>query len=244
MKHIAVDIGNSRLKIGYDGKVFTQPADFTEPEKCTWWIASVCRPALEKFLEWVREFRPGDEIRVLDYRMLPISVDVQFPEKVGIDRLLAAVAANRRRPAGRSAVVVDFGTAITVDLIGEAGNFCGGTIFPGMDIAAEALHTFTDALPKVDVLPLPDNVWPIGKNTHDAILGGVFWGTVGAVRELTKKLALLARSRQQIFLTGGAAEVVLRGLRSMKEDDAKYIYVPEMVLEGIREVVRRETEVS
>ena len=174
MKPVAVDIGNTRFKLEFQGTVFSL-RDTTElaqtvaefsmsaDETFSWHISSVHRPTLARLCDWLQNFRPNDAVKILDHTMLPISVDVEFPDRVGIDRLLAAVAANRRRAPGRGAIIADLGTAVTVDFVDETGVFRGGAILPGMEIAADALHAYTDALPRVQFPSLggvPDNSPP------------------------------------------------------------------------------------
>src|SRR6185312_8188631 len=104
---------------------------------------------------------------------LPLRVLVQQLDHVGIDRLLDAVAANSRRPAGVPAIIIDAGSAVTVDLVDEAGAFTGGAILPGLRLMAKALHDYTALLPLVDpptqAPPLP------GTATIPAIESGIFW---------------------------------------------------------------------
>jgi type III pantothenate kinase len=107
---------------------------------------------------------------------------------VGIDRLLDAVAANRLRHPAAPAVVVDVGTAITVDLVAADGSFQGGAILPGIAMSARALHAFTDLLPLVDVRELSSPPPPLGTSTVAALQSGLFWGAVGAIRQLLEIL--------------------------------------------------------
>ena len=86
----------------------------------------------------------------LTYRDVPLTIRVEEPARVGIDRLLAALAADRLRQRDRAAIVVDLGTAITVDLVEADGAFAGGAILPGIATSARALAEQTDALPQVD----------------------------------------------------------------------------------------------
>jgi type III pantothenate kinase len=116
-----------------------------------WWIGSVNRPATTRLLDWQRERRPADPVTLLAAGDLPLQVALERPDMVGVDRLLDAVAANRLRPPGRPAVVVDVGTAITVDLVSSDGVFSGGAILPGIAMSARALHEFTDLLPLVEL---------------------------------------------------------------------------------------------
>ena len=108
---------------------------------------------------------------------------------VGIDRLLAAVAANRLRNPKRPAVIVDLGTAITVDLVDAEGVFRGGAILPGIAISARAMHDYTDLLPHIPMAELEEPPPALGRATVPAMRSGLYWGAVGAVRELIERLA-------------------------------------------------------
>src|SRR5208337_4414777 len=86
----------------------------------------------------------GDECFHLRYAaQLPLRIDLEEPDKVGIDRLLNAVAVARTAPPGRGSVLIDAGSAVTVDWLDENHAYCGGSIFPGLDLMAEALHRYT-----------------------------------------------------------------------------------------------------
>jgi type III pantothenate kinase len=119
---------------------------------------------------------------------IPVTADVDFPERVGLDRLLNAVAVNAIRPASRPVIVIDSGTATTVDYVSAAGVFCGGAILPGMELGAKSLHQYTALLPLLPVQELgyEGPVAP-GRNTRDAMRNGLFWGQVGAIRELIRQ---------------------------------------------------------
>ena len=155
----------------------------------TWWIASVNRPAATRLIDWLSQHRPDDRITLLAAGDLPLEVRLERPDMVGIDRLVDAVAVNRLRDAGRPAVIVDVGTAITVDLVSAEGAFLGGAILPGIQMSARALHEFTDLLPLVDVSELTAPPPALGTATVPAMESGLFWGTVGAIRQLIEQLA-------------------------------------------------------
>lgn len=246
---VAVDIGNSRLKFGlYEaGCDAVLPApnrmlDF-DPEKdalervaawmapwnvdqAAWWIASVNRPHATLLVDWLRERQTALRVTLLSAGDLPLEVALPRPDMVGIDRLAGAVAANRLRNAQRSAVVVDLGTAITVDLVSPQGAFLGGAILPGIGMSARALYEFTDLLPLLDMRVLREPPPALGKSTTDAMQSGLFWGAVGGVRELISRLSA-DQASLQVILTGGAAPAVA-GLLA-----ADAIYVPHLVLGGI-----------
>lgn len=124
-----------------------------------------------------------------DRSLIPLVIDVDVPEKVGIDRLLNAVAANAVRPAHRPAMVIDTGTAAHVDFVAADGRFCGGAIFPGFALSAQALHHYTALLPLLTVPELAnDPPVAVGRNTADAIRSGVYWGHAGALKEVMSQM--------------------------------------------------------
>jgi type III pantothenate kinase len=274
---IAVDIGNSRIKVGvFSGvrdasalpvpnRVLELPANSFDPASleclvadlqtggaaAEWWIASVNRSPTEQLIAWLQargcnefEFlQRGDNsadaaqrarggYTVLSHLDLPLAVSLPQPGRVGIDRLLGAVAANRLRTAVQPAVIIGVGTAITVDLVSSAGAFLGGAILPGIGISARAMHNFTDRLPLVTMDELADPPAPLGASTVDAMRSGLYWGAVGGMKELIARLSagVLQHSqtnRADIFLTGGAAPVVAQFL------DPSAKLVPHLVLGGI-----------
>jgi len=158
---------------------------------------------------------------------LPLTVRLPRPDMVGIDRLLDALAANRLRQPGRAAVVVDVGSAITVDLVGEDGAFLGGAILPGIGMAARAMHEFTDLLPLIEMSELAAPPPPLGTATVPAIKSGLFWGAVGAIRELVGRLGEGLTQPPHVFLSGGAGPAVA----DLLGPDARC--VPHLTLAGI-----------
>src|SRR5262249_49663366 len=122
---------------------------------------------------------------------LPLVVNLDHPDRVGIDRLLDAVAANVLRAPEQAAIVIDSGTATTVDLVSAAGAFEGGATLPGLELGARALHQYTALLPLIDVPKMLEQprVAPLGKDTPRAMESGLWHGQVGAIRELTARLA-------------------------------------------------------
>ncbi|MBI1309787.1 type III pantothenate kinase [bacterium] len=181
---------------------------------------------------WPDQFPAPPPIVFRDSVRFPIEVDVESPRRVGLDRLLTAIAANRLRSADRAAIVVDCGTATTVDLISMNGVFLGGAILPGFELCAKALHRYTEVLPLVtmDELLQTDERGQhpvLGRNTHAAISSGIFWGQVGAVRELiARQSTLVAPAAPQVFVTGGGGELLFAHL----ENAGNY---PYLALQGL-----------
>jgi type III pantothenate kinase len=143
--------------------------------------------------------------------------------------LLAVVAANRLRTPDRPAIVVDLGTAITVDLVEADGAFAGGAILPGIGMAARALADQTDALPHVVLTHAETPPSPLGKSTKAAIEAGLYWGAVGAVGELVSQLTERLQTQPDLFITGGASRTIADSMKG----DARVQYVPHLVLAGI-----------
>ena len=245
---VAVDVGNARIKLGLfssdPGDRFPEPVatlalDGRRPDwnrvgpwlkevsqpHVAWWIGSVNRPATTRLLDWIRDHRPADPITLLSAGDLPLVVELKRPDFVGVDRLLDALAANHLRTSDRPAVVVDVGTAITVDLVSAEGAFRGGAILPGIAMSARAMHEFTDLLPLIEMDELSTPPPALGTVTVDAMRSGLFWGAVGAIRQLTEQLA--GDDDPQVFLTGGAGPAVAELLgRSAR-------HVPHLTLAGI-----------
>lgn len=241
---LVADVGNSRVKWGLcaGGKVAAS-ASLPHDDPAAWekqlagwrltgslmWAVGGVHPArLEGLTRWL-EGR-GDVIVLLTrHDRLPLAVRVDAPERVGVDRLLNAVAANDRLRRGakgrapRAAVVIDAGTAVTVDWVGPDGAFEGGAIFPGLRLMAAALHDYTALLPLVDATAADPP--PVGKNTAAAIEAGIHHAVAGGVNQLIRRQRA---ARPAIFLTGGDA-ALLRG-----SIDGRPILWPEMTLEGLR----------
>jgi type III pantothenate kinase len=191
-----------------------------------WRVISVRRAGEERLAAWVRERFPQADYRALTLADLPLQVNVDQPERVGVDRLAAAVAANALRDPARAAVVVDSGTAITVDLVDERGVFQGGAILPGVRLVAKTLHEHTDVLPEIVLRPGQPLPAACGRNTRAALESGLFWGVVGAVKELISRLRQQVESPPQVFLSGGDGKLIASVLR----DEAEY--VPHLALRG------------
>jgi type III pantothenate kinase len=244
---VAVDIGNNRIKLGWfdavDGPGLPKPTDALHiageapeldriPEwmagrQASWWIGSVNRPTASRLLEWIADHSPSSRVTLLGARDLPLEVDLQRPDMVGIDRLLDAVAVNQLRRPGRAAVVVDIGSAITVDLVSPQGRFLGGAIAPGIGMSARAMHAFTDLLPLVEAAEFAAPPPALGTSTVAAMRSGLFWGAVGTVRELVARLSAGFGCPAEVFLTGGAGPSVAELL------GPEVRHIPHLTLAGI-----------
>jgi type III pantothenate kinase len=159
----------------------------------------------------------GREIKL----RIPILVD--NPQTVGIDRLLNALAAYRRTKT--STIVIDFGTAITIDIVSKEGEFLGGLILPGIKTSAYALNKQTALLPEVDI-KRPTKI--IGKTSEDAIKAGIYFGTVGSVTHIIKELSRIYGDFRYTIATGGDAKTFKKDIPEIDK------FIPYLTLEGIR----------
>jgi type III pantothenate kinase len=164
---------------------------------------------------------------------IPIEIDVEFPSRVGIDRLLNVFAASRMLQEPRPVIAIDSGTATTVDLMTTDRVFRGGSILPGLRLSAHAMHDYTARLPLLNVdeelATLPEVP---GRNTEAAMRAGLFIGQLGAVKELTARLTVAAFTTfresvsPQLFVTGG-------GGRHLVEHLPNAIFVDSLALHGL-----------
>jgi type III pantothenate kinase len=153
---------------------------------------------------------------------LPIPVLTENPQQTGVDRVLNMAAAYEQMQ--KACVVVDAGTAITVDCCNDQGEFLGGAIAPGVSMMSDALHGRTARLPRVE-LQAPSG--PIGQNTEQAIRHGLYHGIRGMVKELTENYATLLGAWPDIIATGGDAETLFAGWELV------HAIAPDLTLFGI-----------
>jgi type III pantothenate kinase len=124
------------------------------------------------------------------------------PHEIGADRLVNARAAMLKY--GVPAIVIDFGTATTFDVINPEGVYCGGVIAPGVNLSMEALHLAAAKLPKV-MVEKPENV--IGNGTVSAIQSGLFWGYVGLIEGTLSRIETELGTKPAVIATGGLASL-------------------------------------
>lgn len=243
MKHIAVDVGNSSIKAGVPGptpgswsKVYrwNQPRDFAieSDDPIAWLISSVNRPKYRQLVHWIETHRKQDRVHHLDWTYVPIKIQVAAPQFVGMDRLCAAVAA-RAHSGEQPCIVIDAGTAVTVDAISAGGAFLGGNIFVGLRGALDQLAQTTDALPRLETPTTPDDIDALGKTTAQAIQSGVVLSIVGGVSEIVRRMRKAFDAPAQILLTGGTAPLLKHFL------EFETTLAEHLVLEGVFNVGKR-----
>ncbi len=218
---VVVDVGNTSIKWGrcakdgIAGMATLSPDDPVAWEKqirsweletlsrnlglaapLIWVVTGVNPERCRRLAGWLRH--NGQDVREIESsRILPLRIEVEHPEKVGMDRLFDAIAANAYRQPQAPAIIVDAGSAVTVDFVDETGVFRGGAIMPGLRLMAEALHDYTSLLPRIEV---PRTVPSVpGTSTAAAMQAGVYWGVIGGIRALLAEY----KTRSDLYLTGG-----------------------------------------
>ncbi|TVQ31849.1 MAG: type III pantothenate kinase [Phycisphaeraceae bacterium] len=241
---IAINVGNTRTSFGLfeGGKPAWSRAlpndsiaalvqaigaawdEIEELDRSALVMASVNPPQADRLAEELgkatkeRIYRIGPEVPI------PMDHTVDDVSATGQDRLLAAFAAFNH--AGQACVVVDAGTAITVDFVDGVGVFHGGAIGPGVKMMLRSLHQGAAQLPELEPVR-PDENDAYGRNTTQAMLNGVFYGARGMVRALAERYAEHYGAYPQVIATGGDARLLFEG------DELIEHIVDDLVLRGV-----------
>ncbi len=187
-------------------------------------ISSVVPALTPTFHDLVRRYIKLEPLIVSSRTQLGISIDIDMPEQAGADRLCNAVALSRF--FGAPAVSVDFGTSTNFDVLSADDAYIGGVIAPGIRLAHDALVSRAAQLHKVELLPPPA---AIGRNTVHAMQSGIFWGYVGMIDTLLKRIiAQLDSPATQVIATGGLAPLFKEYIPLIDH------LAPELTLDGLR----------
>lgn len=178
----------------------------------SWKVSSVQPAAYESFQECLRKHFPSDSLHPIERSQIPMPLDVEAPDRVGIDRLLAAWGAWKRYSeqnqsvAGQKTplIVIQAGTAVTVDWINELGVFCGGAIMPGLTMSLKYMALGTAHLPWLAPPDRPSELPIPGRNTQAAILAGASAGFLGGINYLVSKYrSQWPREQVPVIVSGG-----------------------------------------
>jgi type III pantothenate kinase len=156
---------------------------------------------------------------------LNVRIDYPLPRTIGADRLANAVAVTALY--GTPAIVIDFGTAVTFDIVSADAAYIGGVIAPGLEAMTNFLYQRTALLPRISLREPPSAV---GKTTRDAMLAGAVFGYRGLVQEILRRIAAekFPRKRVNVVATGGYAKLVAEKLPQVKAVHEN------LTLEGLR----------
>ena len=246
---LAIDIGNTCIDIGLlagdetvcHHKFPTAPPADADLQRL---LAALATPPIGAVIGSVvaelgtayaaacRDFSSGPVLQAGSTWDWGLRIDYDDPARIGVDRLAAAAAAYRAAPAGQAVVVVDAGTALTVDAIDAEGTFRGGVIAPGLRLGLNALSANTSFLPQVELAattPL------LGQNTADGLRSGALHGSAVLVEGLCTRMAAALDSPVAVFLTGGDGPLLHPHIAAVHTCD------PDLVLRGLALAYRRRT---
>ncbi|HXE43443.1 MAG TPA: type III pantothenate kinase [Candidatus Baltobacteraceae bacterium] len=237
------DIGNTNTHIGIaDGRRVVKQTDiptrewsgrkattsfnkFVGRKKISGAILCSVVPAMTPLVrKIVRKIWKLDALELKAKTVRGIGIDYPKPNSIGADRLANSVAAKFH--FGAPVVVVDFGTAVTFDVVNTKGNYVGGIIAPGLAAMTDYLHEKTALLPKIKIVE-PKTI--VGKSTEQAMLIGAVHGYRGLVRELIRELKRELRVKHlPVVATGGYAKLIASKLPEISA------VKPDLTLEGLR----------
>ena len=245
---LAIDIGNTSINIGlFDGSVIRQSwristrysemadeyavlfislmeasgYDISKVQICA--VCSGVPKVRTSIVDMLRRYFKLDPLVVTSGVKTGMKILTDNPKEVGADRIVNAVAAKNKY--NKAAIIVDLGTAITLDIIDSKGDYLGGVIAPGIELAAQSLHDKAAALPSVE-LSAPPKV--IGKNTVDAMKSGIVYGYADLVNGLVGRAKAELGEDAIVVATGGYAEMIAPHANSIMEVE------PTLTLYGLQ----------
>jgi len=243
--NLAVDIGNSVVKVGLfnhgslvlGGRFATHPhreADEWGILLVNWIrnysgklkvdkviISSVAQSALIPLREAIKRYFKIIPLE-LNFKLADIPILCDNPEEVGADRIANCVAATKLYQL--PAIVVDFGTATAFDVISSKGEYLGGVIAPGIQLATDTLWEKTEKLFPVE---FKKPLRAIGKNTEDNLVSGIFYSTLGAVKEILTKIEHEMGEKATVIATGGYGKLLKEECSQINEVN------PTLTLQGL-----------
>ncbi len=245
MQIIAADIGNSSIKYAVSeledfnsaGEPIVQSSWTIDPRTriehlqidsaAPWFVSSVNPQYLQQLKQHVWQRHLATDWRVLSHDQVPLRIDVEQPAGVGMDRLLAAWAARNLCDEQRDAIVIDCGTALTIDLVDTEHVYHGGVILAGPAASLLALSSLTAALPDLSHSKISRPTHVVGRSTQQAMLSGAYYAGLGAIKEVVSQMARSRARPTQVVGTGG-------GLGPWRDAlPSEWMLVDNLVLNGI-----------
>lgn len=230
---IVADFGNTRCKVGmFHGSeclgsrviVLDELADVLNQNMPEQMMYCTVRPIESTLLSEWESICPV--LKLTHQSRLPVKIQYNSPETLGMDRLAAVCGAQLLFP-GKNVLVVDAGTCITYDFLDENGVYHGGSISPGLRMRLRAMHELTGSLPQLD-FEFQDK-WP-GTDTKTSMLSGVHWGVLGEYLEMERQMHAINDNLISVF-TGGDAPFFEKVLK-------KEIFAdPNLVLTGLNHIL-------
>jgi type III pantothenate kinase len=186
-------------------------------------ISTVVPPLTDNLRETARKYFNSDALFIEPGVKVGMNIKYENPREVGADRIVNAVAALSMYDP--PIIIVDFGTATTFCVINESGDYIGGSIAPGIGISIEALFRAAAKLSRVEAKK-PERL--IGRNTVEAMQSGIYYGFVGQVDEIVRRLKKELKTPPKVIATGGYARLIAGDSEMIEEVQ------PLLTLEGLR----------
>jgi type III pantothenate kinase len=177
-------------------------------------ISSVVPPLTEVFLNMEKRYFKINPLIIGPGIRTGMPILTDNPKEVGADRIVNAVAAFERYK--RAVIVVDFGTATTFDYISPKGEYMGGAITPGMSISLDALFQRAAKLPRIELVK-PKRV--VGKDTVESMQAGIFFGYLGLIDKVVKRMKEEVGGSPTVVATGGSANIIVKECDTIEEFD-------------------------
>ncbi|MFZ1614761.1 MAG: type III pantothenate kinase [Holophaga sp.] len=194
-----------------------------DPDQIQHVVVSSVVPPMHPVLDaWIKVYFHADALWIEPGIKTGLKLLIDNPSELGADRIVNAVAGLERY--GAPLIAVDFGTATTFDIVNAKREYLGGIILPGLKIAAEALFQRASRLPRVEIAE-PERL--VGRNTVQAMQSGLFYGYVGQVDGILKRL-LVEFPDCPVVATGGLAKVIAPASKYIQNVE------PDLTLEGLR----------
>lgn len=242
MRLAAVDIGNTRIK-AYgldDGEIKQEAQGLSSVAEAIGWCNGFEAERVSFVTTRHLSASELDAVKRAGWREFTaagargVKVAYLTPHTLGADRLAAALGAAALFP-GRRLLVADVGTALTLDVVSDAGEFLGGNISAGVRMRLRALHEFTSRLPLVEVRPpgLPFGRDPYGRDTESALLCGALSGVAAEIVAMARLLARDGGEPPLVVVTGGDARVVENVLKDLAADELEVVLSPSLIAAGL-----------
>ena len=222
---LAIDIGNTNVKLGifdgdklkdtwnlatgihrtadeYGGVLLSlmERQDFSPSKVTGVTLCGVVPPLLHTFVELCQKYLNAEPLVVEAGVKTSMRLSMDNPREVGPDRVVNAVAAQNLY--GKPVIIIDLGTATTFDVVSKEGDYLGGAITPGINIASEALFARTAMLPRIELV-CPKQV--IGRNTISAMQSGIIFGYIELIEGMIRRIKEELGSNAKVIATGGQA---------------------------------------
>ena len=225
---VSSTVNRTEDEIGAQLKMFFEQSGIKSKSIDSVGISSVVPDLTEIYELMAKKYFGAQPIIVSASLNLGFKILYDDPSTVGADRICNAVAAYTKY--GGPAIIIDFGTATTYDVVSEEGDYLGGVIAPGIETSAADLHRRAAKLPKIE-LKFPGKV--VGTDTVSSMQSGILYGAVDAMEGMVKRIKRVIGKHAKVVATGGYSKII------KEHSDSIEHYEPTLVLRGVQLICER-----